>query len=369
MPRPSTTATRSWRRSTCAPRRRSRHRLARPSWCSSWRNRRTPSRSSIPSRWAATGSRRRCASRRRARMRAGEAHILFRLGYEPQVLQLAGVSVESFGKQVPLSALPTTQAADRRREHALVAAATAAATAALSGPPVEGGDLRLEVNAAQVLRPISPYVYGINSQAGRRRRRHRAPHGRQSRHRVQLGARRLQRRQRLQTQQRRLVVHGHGLRRRAANRRRNIWSSRHPTAVPAGSPLRRCRWSTTWPPTRTARSRRTRRRRASAGCARCRRSRRAYARHARSARRRRLRGRVRQLPGPEDGRGREGRHQVLRARQRAGAVAVDAPARASREDDLRRDGGAHDGDRRRDHQDRSRRRRSSAARCSAGPST
>jgi mannan endo-1,4-beta-mannosidase len=97
---------------------------------------------------------------------AGEAHILFRLGYEPQVLQLAGVSVESFGKQVPLSALPTTQATDRRREHTLVTAATATATAALSGPPIEGGDLRLEVNAAQVLRPISPYVYGLNSQPG-----------------------------------------------------------------------------------------------------------------------------------------------------------------------------------------------------------
>ena len=69
---------------------------------------------------------------------AGEAHILFRLGYEPQVLQLAGVSVESFGKQVPVSALPTTQASDRRRDKTLVAAATATATAALSGPPDRG---------------------------------------------------------------------------------------------------------------------------------------------------------------------------------------------------------------------------------------
>ncbi len=98
--------------------------------------------------------------------RAGEAHILFRLGYEPQVLQLAGVTVESFGKQVPISALPTTQGADRRRDKTLVAQATSAATAALSGPPIEGGDLRFDVNAAQVIRPISPYVYGINSQPG-----------------------------------------------------------------------------------------------------------------------------------------------------------------------------------------------------------
>jgi Glycoside hydrolase family 44 len=97
---------------------------------------------------------------------AGEAHALFRLGYDPQVLELGGVSLEGFGKQVPLSTLPTTQAADRRRERALAAATKEAATATMAVAPLDGGDLRIEVNAGQVVRPISPYVYGINSQPG-----------------------------------------------------------------------------------------------------------------------------------------------------------------------------------------------------------
>jgi mannan endo-1,4-beta-mannosidase len=97
---------------------------------------------------------------------AGEAHALFRLGYDPQVIDLGGVALESFGKQVPLSALPTTQAADRKRERALAAATREAAASATAGPTIEGGDLRIEVNAGQVVRPISPYVYGINMQAG-----------------------------------------------------------------------------------------------------------------------------------------------------------------------------------------------------------
>ena len=98
--------------------------------------------------------------------REGEAHLLFRLGYAPEVIQLGGVLVENFGKQLALSGLPTTQAADRRRERSIAAAAKQTATAAMAGPPTEGGDLRIEVNAAQVVRPISPYVYGINSQPG-----------------------------------------------------------------------------------------------------------------------------------------------------------------------------------------------------------
>jgi hypothetical protein len=97
---------------------------------------------------------------------AGEAHVLFRLGYDPQVMDIGGVTVESFGKQVPLSTLPTTQASDRRRERAIAAAIKESAGASLAGPAVEGGDLRIEVNAAQVVRTISPYVYGINSQGG-----------------------------------------------------------------------------------------------------------------------------------------------------------------------------------------------------------
>jgi hypothetical protein len=95
---------------------------------------------------------------------AGEAHMLFRLGYDPEVIELGGIKVESFGKQVPVSALPSTQAADRRRERAAAVAAREAADAAAALPPTEGGDLHFEVVTGQVIRPISPYVYGINSQ-------------------------------------------------------------------------------------------------------------------------------------------------------------------------------------------------------------
>jgi hypothetical protein len=95
---------------------------------------------------------------------ADEAHMLFRLGYDPQVLEIGGVKVESFGKQVAVSALPSTQAADRRREKAAALAARQAADAVAALPPTEGGELRFEVAAGQVVRPISPYVYGINSQ-------------------------------------------------------------------------------------------------------------------------------------------------------------------------------------------------------------
>ncbi len=93
---------------------------------------------------------------------AGDAQLLFRLGYEPQILQLGGVKVESFGKAVPLGALPATRALDRRRERALVAALEER-RAAPPGPR-PGGALHLEVTPGRVLRPISPYVYGISSQ-------------------------------------------------------------------------------------------------------------------------------------------------------------------------------------------------------------
>ena len=91
----------------------------------------------------------------------GQAQILFRLGYEPEVLDIGGVSVESFGKRLALSALPSTLGEDRRRERA------AAATVNQMQPvttPVNGGELRFEINPSQVIGPISPYVYGINSQ-------------------------------------------------------------------------------------------------------------------------------------------------------------------------------------------------------------
>ena len=94
----------------------------------------------------------------------GEAHMNFHLGYDPETIDLAGVTVENFGKRLPLSQLPSTRAADRHREKANAALAAARDQAALAGPPVEGGELGFEVKPKTVVRTISPYVYGINSQ-------------------------------------------------------------------------------------------------------------------------------------------------------------------------------------------------------------
>ncbi|HEY6477944.1 MAG TPA: hypothetical protein VI456_15310, partial [Polyangia bacterium] len=47
---------------------------------------------------------------------AGQAHAIFRLGYEPEALEIGGVKLESFGKQIPFSSLPSTQGADRKRQ-------------------------------------------------------------------------------------------------------------------------------------------------------------------------------------------------------------------------------------------------------------
>jgi GH35 family endo-1,4-beta-xylanase len=40
---------------------------------------------------------------------AGEAQMIFRLGYEPQKIEIAGVSVENFGTKVALASLPVTK--------------------------------------------------------------------------------------------------------------------------------------------------------------------------------------------------------------------------------------------------------------------
>ena len=95
---------------------------------------------------------------------AGEAHAIFRLGYDPQTIEIGGVKVESFRKQLAWWALPTTEVADRRRERAATAAAKATAAAQAALPPTEGGALPIDVEPGLVIRPISPYVYGINSQ-------------------------------------------------------------------------------------------------------------------------------------------------------------------------------------------------------------
>lgn len=40
---------------------------------------------------------------------AGESQLIFRLGYEPQTIEIGGVTVENFGKKLALEALPTTK--------------------------------------------------------------------------------------------------------------------------------------------------------------------------------------------------------------------------------------------------------------------
>ena len=86
----------------------------------------------------------------------GEAQAIFRLGYEPETIQVGGVTVENFQDKVSIARLPTTEAQDKRL------AAKPAVVEEL--PVVDAGELRLKVEAGQVIRKISPYVYGINSQ-------------------------------------------------------------------------------------------------------------------------------------------------------------------------------------------------------------
>jgi GH35 family endo-1,4-beta-xylanase len=45
-----------------------------------------------------------------------EAQLIFRLGYEPQVIELGGVTIENFGKKLALSDLPTTKITYRGME-------------------------------------------------------------------------------------------------------------------------------------------------------------------------------------------------------------------------------------------------------------
>jgi Glycoside hydrolase family 44 len=87
---------------------------------------------------------------------AGEAQMIFRLGYEPEAFAIGGISVENFGKKLAFSALPASEAQDRKREFR-------------PGPPVrlepiEGGELAFEIAPSKVIGRISPYVYGVNSQ-------------------------------------------------------------------------------------------------------------------------------------------------------------------------------------------------------------
>lgn len=81
-----------------------------------------------------------------------EAHMIFRLGYDPETIDIGGITIENFGKKVKLVALPTTRpwSPPKRAEIAVVV--------------TDGGGLSLEVDPSKKIGPISPYVYGINSQ-------------------------------------------------------------------------------------------------------------------------------------------------------------------------------------------------------------
>jgi hypothetical protein len=87
---------------------------------------------------------------------AGKAQVIFRLGYEPETIEVGGLSVQSFGKEVPLARLPTTEAADKKLLSRTIVAPPL--------PVVPGGELEFVVDPDEVVGPISPYVYGLNSQ-------------------------------------------------------------------------------------------------------------------------------------------------------------------------------------------------------------
>ncbi len=87
----------------------------------------------------------------------GQAQVIFRLGYAPETIQIGGVSVLNFKKEVLLSKLPTTQGTDQR-----LAARPLVVAPSLN--PVDAGELAIAIDPGKVIRKISPYVYGLNSQ-------------------------------------------------------------------------------------------------------------------------------------------------------------------------------------------------------------
>ncbi|HEY8943085.1 MAG TPA: glycoside hydrolase family 44 protein [Polyangiaceae bacterium] len=87
---------------------------------------------------------------------AGGANVIFRLGYEPQTIEIAAVSVENFGKKMRRWSLPSTEAAEKK----LLAEPYVEAPITVG----DGGDLVFTVTPTQVLGPISPLVYGLNAQ-------------------------------------------------------------------------------------------------------------------------------------------------------------------------------------------------------------
>jgi hypothetical protein len=88
---------------------------------------------------------------------SGEAQMIVRLGYDPETLEIGGMTVENFGKHLRLAELPSTEAADRK-----IALKSVAPAAPL--PAIDGGKVTFQIVPLKVIRSISPYVYGVNSQ-------------------------------------------------------------------------------------------------------------------------------------------------------------------------------------------------------------
>jgi hypothetical protein len=82
-----------------------------------------------------------------------EAQMIFRLGYDPEVFDIAGVVIENFGKKVKLASLPTTRHWTPPKQVDVLAL-----------EPIDGGPLAIDVDTSAAIGPISPYVYGVNSQ-------------------------------------------------------------------------------------------------------------------------------------------------------------------------------------------------------------
>jgi mannan endo-1,4-beta-mannosidase len=83
---------------------------------------------------------------------AGEAQMAFRLGYEPETLDIGGLTIEDFAQKVKLAALPTTKPWSPPKLPEVVL------------ETIDGGILALQVDPSKAIGPISPYVYGVNSQ-------------------------------------------------------------------------------------------------------------------------------------------------------------------------------------------------------------
>ena len=265
--------------------------------------------------------------------------MIFRLGYEPETIELGGsrwrasaswrsASFRARGLRPPAGAGGRRGGQGGRVD---------------ARPRSRGASCAFEVAPAQVIRPISPYVYGINSQkaeaAGTTVRR--MGGNRQTAYNWEINASSAGSDYR--PLERRLALHGARLRRLRRSRVPQFLDFATATGARGWSRSPRSRSSTS--------SRRTR-----AGAVPEKEKAPEQALEQLATRRSRP---FTTSPDLSDGavyedefvncwsqarQGRQGRDPVLLARQRAGALAVDAPAGPPGEDDLRGDGRAHRGD-------------------------